>query len=515
MADPTRAGQYTVTATLNNPDYTATAVTGTLVIGQATPTITWAVPGSIDAGTPLGAAQLDAIASFDGLPLPGVLIYSPPAGTILPTGNGQTLIVSFTPTDGTDFKAVTSSVPIDVLPQSVPQPAPTPTPATIIGEQPVFRRKLNKHGNPVGKAVLTGFTLDFNTSIGATAASNPANYELDTDHDEEGQEEPRAHPAPDRGLRRRVHARERFGDARARERPDVPDGRPDRRLAGRDRRFGRRAHRDHGVHDHAGRKGAQAVVTVTEGERRSRRVGGREVLAHDVEDGIVQRAVRGEDIGPGQREGLAAAGGDPAAGLLDEQAAGGEVPGRELELEVGAEHPEPDHAEVERRGPEAADAVDLPPLQVADGLQRRLHHGAPVVVEADADERLVEAVVLGDPGPAAVLIRALAPRRDVPLVADRVEDDAALGPAPAVVGDRDGEMRDLVREVVGAVERVDDPEVLGADVARVRLLAQRPRGRGTASGSPRRSPARPRYRRRRRGWRRPCSASRCLRGSSG
>ena len=179
MADPTQAGQYTVTATLNNPDYTATAVTGTLIIGQATPTITWAVPGAIDAGTPLGTAQLDAIASFDGLPLPGVLIYSPPAGTILPTGNGRTLIVSFTPTDGTDFKAVTSSVPIDVLPQSVPQPTPTPTPAMIIGEQPVFRRKLNKHGNPVGKAVLTGFTLDFNTSIGATAASNPANYELD------------------------------------------------------------------------------------------------------------------------------------------------------------------------------------------------------------------------------------------------------------------------------------------------------------------------------------------------
>jgi hypothetical protein len=186
VADPTRAGRYTVTATLDNPDYNATPVTGTLVIGQASPTITWADPAAITAGTPLGAAQLDAIASFDGAPVSGVLTYSPPAGTILAAGGGQTLLVSFTPTDETDFQAVTDSVAIDVLPQSTPQPTPTPTPTststpvTIIGEQPVFRRNLNKHGKPVGKAVLTGFTLDFSTAIGATAASDPANYALDT-----------------------------------------------------------------------------------------------------------------------------------------------------------------------------------------------------------------------------------------------------------------------------------------------------------------------------------------------
>ena len=50
----------------------------------------------------------------------------------------------------------------------------------VIGEQPVFRRKLKKHGKPVGKAVLTGFTLDFNMPLAAAAASNPGNYELDT-----------------------------------------------------------------------------------------------------------------------------------------------------------------------------------------------------------------------------------------------------------------------------------------------------------------------------------------------
>ena len=93
-----------------------------------------------------------------------------------PTGSGQTLMVSFTPTDDTDFKTVTSSVPINVLPQSTP----TPTHAMVIGEQPVFQRKLKKNGKPAGKAVLTGFTLDFNMSLSAAAVSNPGNYELDT-----------------------------------------------------------------------------------------------------------------------------------------------------------------------------------------------------------------------------------------------------------------------------------------------------------------------------------------------
>jgi hypothetical protein len=174
VTNPTQAGDYTVTATLDNPAFTAPTVTGTLVIGQATPTLTWADPGNITVGDPLGAAQHDAVASFDGMPLPGVLTYSPPAGTVLPAGNGQTLMVSFTPTDETDFKMVTSSVAINVLPQS------TPPPAMIISEQPVFKRKLNKNGKPTGKAVLTGFTLDFNIPLSAAAVSNRSDYELDT-----------------------------------------------------------------------------------------------------------------------------------------------------------------------------------------------------------------------------------------------------------------------------------------------------------------------------------------------
>ena len=85
-------------------------------------------------------------------------------------------MASFTPTDDTDFKAVTSSVLINVVPQSTPPPPH----AIVISEQPVFQRKLNKNGKPLGKAVLSGFTLDFNMSLDSAAVSNPVNYQLDT-----------------------------------------------------------------------------------------------------------------------------------------------------------------------------------------------------------------------------------------------------------------------------------------------------------------------------------------------
>ena len=51
---------------------------------------------------------------------------------------------------------------------------------TIIGEQPIFQRKFNKKGKPVGKPALTGYTLDFNTALNASAAANRANFEIAT-----------------------------------------------------------------------------------------------------------------------------------------------------------------------------------------------------------------------------------------------------------------------------------------------------------------------------------------------
>ena len=173
-ATPSAAGVQTITALYGGDanDQPSSFVTGTLTIDQATPTLTWAAPASITAGTPLGPAQLDAVATFNGVPLAGVFTYSPLAGTVLATGTGQVLSVSFTPSDSSDFKAVTASVPINVVPQPPPR-------LLILSEQPVFRRPVKK-GKPVGKAVLSGFRLNFNLPLDAAAATKVSNYELDT-----------------------------------------------------------------------------------------------------------------------------------------------------------------------------------------------------------------------------------------------------------------------------------------------------------------------------------------------
>ncbi|MDA7644151.1 hypothetical protein N8564_03005, partial [Verrucomicrobiales bacterium] len=72
--------------------------------------LTWDTPASITYGTPLSSAQLDA-AVLDGRS--GTFTYAPPAGTVLPAGDGQELTVSFTPTDLAD-PPLTATVAIQV-----------------------------------------------------------------------------------------------------------------------------------------------------------------------------------------------------------------------------------------------------------------------------------------------------------------------------------------------------------------------------------------------------------------
>ncbi|PKN97385.1 MAG: hypothetical protein CVU43_17400 [Chloroflexi bacterium HGW-Chloroflexi-5] len=90
-------------------------VTGTVnnQIRQATPLITWANPTSIEYGTALSSAQLNATAS-----VPGTFSYLQPAGTILGAGS-QTLSVVFTPSDSINYKSMTQSVTINVTPRPI------------------------------------------------------------------------------------------------------------------------------------------------------------------------------------------------------------------------------------------------------------------------------------------------------------------------------------------------------------------------------------------------------------
>ncbi len=99
-------------------DYTTATATAVINVQQATPTITWANPAAITAGTALSGTQLDATSSWTvgGVngSVAGTFTYTPAAGTVLAVGNNQTLSVSFTPTDTTDYTSATATVTINV-----------------------------------------------------------------------------------------------------------------------------------------------------------------------------------------------------------------------------------------------------------------------------------------------------------------------------------------------------------------------------------------------------------------
>ncbi len=103
-----------------NANYAAAAaVTKAVTAAPATPMLAWPAPAAIIVGNPLTSAQLDATASFGGVPLPGTFIYTPKPGTVLGVGPNQTLSVTFTPTDSVDYTPAAATVPIAVNPGTV------------------------------------------------------------------------------------------------------------------------------------------------------------------------------------------------------------------------------------------------------------------------------------------------------------------------------------------------------------------------------------------------------------
>jgi hypothetical protein len=114
------------------------------------PAITWSAPGAIAFGSALSGEQLDATAG-----VPGSFVYSPPAGTVLPVGAGQTLSVTFTPTDTTDYATATASTTI-----TVNSTALSASPVDLIVTKTMTRS---------GAVVLVQVTV---ANAGGTAASN-------------------------------------------------------------------------------------------------------------------------------------------------------------------------------------------------------------------------------------------------------------------------------------------------------------------------------------------------------
>jgi len=107
------AGTHTLTVAFAPADgslYSAVSGTVTLIVHKASPHIIWQPPSGIPSGTPLSSGQLTATAS-----IPGSFSYNPAAGTVLSPGE-QTLTVTFTPTDLSNYSATTARVPLEVSP---------------------------------------------------------------------------------------------------------------------------------------------------------------------------------------------------------------------------------------------------------------------------------------------------------------------------------------------------------------------------------------------------------------
>lgn len=126
--------------------------------------ISWANPAPIAFGSALGSRQLNAAAN-----LPGTFVYTPAAGAVLPTGNGQTLSTTFSPADSVNYSPVTRTALIDVTPSS--------SAAVNLVTTPVLRRD-SATGDIVATITIAnaGTTAAANVSltraaIGATAAA--------------------------------------------------------------------------------------------------------------------------------------------------------------------------------------------------------------------------------------------------------------------------------------------------------------------------------------------------------
>jgi len=100
----------------------------TINVLKATPTVNWTNPANIVYGTALSGTQLNAtftwIVNGSSVTVAGTPTYTPPSGTILLPGAGQTLHVAFAPTDTTNYNNASKDVTINVTYDTCTGPNP-------------------------------------------------------------------------------------------------------------------------------------------------------------------------------------------------------------------------------------------------------------------------------------------------------------------------------------------------------------------------------------------------------
>jgi hypothetical protein len=121
---PVGTSNLTVTFSPNDLNYNTATATVQITVEKATPIIAWSNPADITPGTALSGIQLNAVATVAGQTVSGQYIYSPPAGTVLPTGAGQKLGVFFIPDDAANVNFANGTALINV---GTPGPSTPPT----------------------------------------------------------------------------------------------------------------------------------------------------------------------------------------------------------------------------------------------------------------------------------------------------------------------------------------------------------------------------------------------------
>jgi hypothetical protein len=119
------SGSYAIQAVYNAAGYFATSndASHTLSIQAAMPNIAWTTPSPITYGTALSSAQLNATTTPT---VAGTFAYTPASGTV-PSSGTQTLSVTFTPTDNTDYLTATQTVSLVVNKATLTVTASSPT----------------------------------------------------------------------------------------------------------------------------------------------------------------------------------------------------------------------------------------------------------------------------------------------------------------------------------------------------------------------------------------------------
>jgi hypothetical protein len=171
-------GTQTLSATFTPTDsanYNTATRTVSLVVGKATPTLTWASPSAITYGTALSATQFNATSSLAA----GTITYSPASGTTLNAGT-QTLTATFTPTDTANYNPATATVYLIVN-----KATPTitwATPSAITYGTALSVTQLNATSGSVGGAFtyspVSGTTLSAGTKTLSVSfvPTDTANY---------------------------------------------------------------------------------------------------------------------------------------------------------------------------------------------------------------------------------------------------------------------------------------------------------------------------------------------------